>query len=74
MSMKGSTCSREGCDKKFHACGSCDIMNWEYDYCSSECYDASKEEAYRQICAKYKIDPTLIEDLASDLSEWVQHY
>lgn len=74
MSMKGSTCSREGCDKKYHACGSCDIMNWEYDYCSSECYTEAKNEAFKKIAEKHGIDESKIEDLASDLGEWVEHY
>ena len=74
MSMKGSTCKWTACGEKFHACGSCDMMNWEHYYCSSECYHASKDEAYQQICVTYKIDPKIIEELASDLSEWVEHY
>jgi hypothetical protein len=49
-------------------------MNWEYDYCSSECYYASKKEAFEKIAAKYGIDPEQMDDLASDLSEWVEHY
>jgi hypothetical protein len=74
MSMKGSTCKREGCEEKFHACGSCDIMNWENDYCSAECHEASKREAFERISKQYGIDPTKMDDLFSDLSEWVEYY
>lgn len=74
MANKGSTCSREGCDKAYHACSSCDMMNWEHDYCSAECHEASKREAFERISKKYGIDISKMDDLFSDLSEWVEHY
>jgi hypothetical protein len=32
------------CRKKYHACGSCGLdFEWEYNYCSLECWETSKE-------------------------------
>ena len=33
--------------KKYHACISCGMMDWEYDYCSEQCY--SKGPDYHNI-------------------------
>jgi hypothetical protein len=74
MTRKGSTCKRDGCETKFHACSGCDLSDWEWDYCSNECYHKAKEEGFRKVAEKYGIDPEKIEEVADDLSEWIYSY
>ena len=40
--MKNTICKK--CGKKFHACSSCYLTsNWEYIYCSEDCWKSSDE-------------------------------
>ncbi len=42
MAMGNCTCPE--CGKKFHACGSCDLQyDYEYKYCSKDCFKKSLE-------------------------------
>ena len=31
------------CGKSYHACGSCGLQDWEWDYCSMDCLYSSDE-------------------------------
>lgn len=37
------------CDKKYHACGSCGLANWEYDYCGFKCYQEGTQDIRKEI-------------------------
>ncbi len=60
------------CGKKFHACGSCGLdYEWEWTYCSYECYldsDELKVDAkrastrYKELRAEHEDIKDLIED------------
>ncbi len=42
MTMENHTCPE--CGKRFHACGSCGLQhNYEYRYCSEDCFKKSLE-------------------------------
>lgn len=43
------------CGKKFHACSNCYLTNeWEYEYCSTNCYNKSTESKYATLRADIK--------------------
>lgn len=39
----------EVCDKQFHACGSCGLETWEWDYCSLKCYKEGRAPIEKEI-------------------------
>ena len=47
------------CGKSFHRCNSCNILyNWEYDYCSEDCWLNSSEynkdiELFKEFCWQF---------------------
>lgn len=42
------TCKQ--CGEKFHACFSCGLIGWEWDYCTESCYVAAGSPKYCSDC------------------------
>lgn len=68
---KNNSCKRVGCPEKFHTCSGCDVSEWEWHYCRLECFELARDAGFRAAAAKYGIAPEKMNDLASDLSEWI---
>jgi len=47
------------------------VSEWEWDYCRLECFELARDAGFRAAAAKYGIAPEKMNDLASDLSEWI---
>lgn len=58
--------SCEECGKSFHACGSCDLLDWEWHYCSKECWAASRGKAREELQEIVKFIPADKRKLLSD--------
>jgi hypothetical protein len=57
------------CGKKYHACGSCGLQSWEYDWCSDKCADEAQNKAILVICAKFGIDRKVLLGLINYISD-----
>lgn len=49
------------CGKKYHACSSCGIEEWEWEWCTEKCRDADKEasaaiKTLKEVCKKLSTD------------------
>ncbi len=64
------------CNKQYHACMSCGIENWEYDFCNINCLKSfleEKEPAFLELIKKLTIeDCQLIRNLALFNDEFLE--
>lgn len=56
------------CDKSYHACSSCGLSDWEYDFCSSPCRDKFREEHLPPILDKYNLTTDQLKSLLEELA------
>ena len=50
--MRNTVC--KNCGEKFHTCGNCDLFyDWEWKYCSEDCWIKSKEYKEKQIVTQF---------------------
>lgn len=59
------------CGKNFHACPSCGLWGWEWDYCQQTCYEAGVTEAQT---ALRLILGDLSDDQKAHLKTWADDY
>lgn len=54
------------CNKKYHACGSCGLENWEYSYCSKQCLNVYQEKALPVLLKKYGLSREQLKKLLEE--------
>lgn len=59
------------CDKQFHACGSCDLQSWEWNYCSFTCYKEGSKDV-REEMDKFlsQLTPEMTKQLNYFIEDW----
>ena len=67
MAYAGSTCPT--CGKKYHACSSCDLYGWEWEYCSKDCWRKSDRYAELEVIID-AVPRWALKRLADDISDW----
>lgn len=75
------------CEKQFHACSNCGLShNWEYEYCSEECWKKSQGYAgYKTVLTSFysMLSPTMKDsfkqileknesDFEFEVEEWIK--
>lgn len=62
------------CEKMFHACGSCDLHGWEWDYCSSVCWD-KETQTLKEISIEIETCcPDWLIELITELEDYELQY
>ena len=51
----------ETCGKEYHACGSCDIEDWQFYFCSDACRETKLRELIIAKADEYKIPIMTVE-------------
>lgn len=53
------------CGKEYHACSSCDLRDWEYSYCCTDCWDREEEHIKDLNVVMHLLDSLTKEQLLS---------
>lgn len=58
------------CKASYHACSSCGLQDWEYDYCRMECLEQDQKLKKAELLNKFRLSNEEFEELISD----ARHY
>ena len=60
----------EYCSKHKHSCSSCQMdYDWEWHYCSQECFNKKRTQVMNMLCAKHNLTTEAILDIMDELSD-----
>jgi len=58
------------CGREYHACGSCGLADYEYDFCNDKCLEVAKEKAYKELSEKYNITIEVLKEIFNEDCVW----